>query len=171
MHKFLEIGKIINAHGVKGELKVMSLTDDPNRYKDLKSLYLNDNENLIEYEIEYVRVSGNTVWIKLLGIDSRDKALLYKNHFLLVDRKDAVTLPEDTFFICDIIGCYVYNEGDYLGQVTQVLETGSNDVYVVQTDNKKEILVPALKSVVSEVCLKEKRINVKLPEGLIDDEI
>ncbi len=171
MHKFLQIGKIAGAHGIKGELKVIPLTDDPKRYKKLKNVYINENDRMVEYRVENVRITNNTVLVKLSGIDDRDRALDYKNLFILIDRKDAVTLPEDTYFICDIIGCSVYDDGRFLGEVTEVLETGSNDVYVVRGENNQEILIPALKSVIVDVDIENKKIAAKLPEGLIDDEI
>ena len=95
-----------------------------------------------------------------------------KEHFVIIDRKDAVKLPKDTFVICDLINMNVFDhEGNKLGVLTDVLSTGSNDVYVVKNENKKEILIPALKSVVKEVCFENNKMVVELPQGLIDDEV
>lgn len=92
-----------------------------------------------------------------------------KGQELFVHRKHAVELEEDEYFICDLIGIDVYEEDKLLGQLTDVLETGSNDVYIVQDSNMREILIPALKSVVESIDIEGKRMQVKLPEGLIDD--
>ena len=87
---------------------------------------------------------------------------------MLVDRENAVSLPEDAFFICDILGAKVYDESNtLLGELVNVLGTGSNDVYVVKDSNNREILIPALKSVVKSVSVKDGRIDVTLPEGLL----
>jgi 16S rRNA processing protein RimM len=96
----------------------------------------------------------------------------YKECFVLVDRENAVKLPEDSFFICDIVGCSIFDEnGILLGELTKVLQTGSNDVYVVKDKSGKEILIPALKSVVRKVSVDQRRIDVIIPKGLLDDEV
>jgi 16S rRNA processing protein RimM len=112
------------------------------------------------------------VIVKFKGIDDMDAAEALKNLYLKVDRKSAVKLPEDAFFICDLIGCEVLEEsGRRLGMIKDVLKTGSNDVYFVEDEDKKTVLIPALKAVVREVSVKDRRMVVKLPEGLMDDEI
>lgn len=170
--KHLQIGKIVNTHGVRGELKVIPLTDDSDRFYDLDWVFVGDEAELVKYEIEYVKLVKNFVLLKLKGIDDMDWAARLKNLYVLVDRTNAVKLPEDTFFICDIIDSTVYDEnGKRLGILKDVLKTGSNDVYVVKDDSNKDILIPALKTVVKKVSVTEGKIIVKLPEGLIDNEI
>ena len=168
MNEYLQIGEILRAHGVKGELVVLPLTDDPSRFKGLKSVFIDTGEGLEANEIEYSKLSANTLYVKIKGIDDRTKAETLKGGFLLVHRSEAVSLPQYSFFICDIKGCEVYNEsGEKLGIITEVLQTGSNDVYEV-TDTKGEpLLIPALKEIFLEVDTENKKIIVRLPEGLI----
>lgn len=172
MQKYLEVGKVINTHGVRGEIKVIPLTDDPNRFYDLKEVFVEKDNSLIKHEVKWVKLFKNTVILKLSGIDSMDDAEALKNLFLKIDRKDAVTLPEDSYFISDLIDCTVYDiNGQVLGLLKDVLQTGSNDVYVVKNESGKEILIPALKSVVRRVSVSERSITVEIPEGLVDDEV
>ncbi len=172
MEKYLQIGKIANTHGVRGEIKVVPLTDDPSRYETLDWVYIDKNGKLEKTVIEGVKYFKGFVILKLKGLDNPEEAEKLKNMFLLIDRENAVKLPKDSYFVCDLIGCEVFNEqGIKLGVLSSVLETGSNDVYIVKGEGKKEILVPALKSVVLEISVKDRFIKVKLPEGLVDDEV
>lgn len=166
---YLRIGKIVNTQGIGGEVKVIPLTDDVERFNDLKYVYL-DDEKLIRMDIQYVRFHKNLVLVKFKGIDSINEAEKYKNTYMLIDRENAVKLPEGSYFICDMIGVRVYSiDGSCLGKINDIMTTGSNDVYVVKGDDG-DILIPALKSVVREINIKEDRIVVELPEGLIDNE-
>lgn len=172
MYKYLQVGKIVNTHGVSGEVKLIPLTDDPNRFDDLKWAYIEKNGVLSRYDVQGVKHTNNHVIIKFSGIGSMDEADFYRNCFVAVERENAVKLPEDSYFICDIVGCDVADEnGNLLGRITDVLKTGSNDVYVVKSETGKELLLPALKSVVRRVSLNERRIDVAVPKGLLDDEI
>lgn len=172
MLKFLEVGQIINTHGVKGEVKVYPLTDDVKRFLNLKWVYINKDNQMSKYNIQSVKFFKNLVIIKIEGINDMTHAETFKNCKLLVDRENAVKLPEDSYFICDILGCEVFEEnGQRLGVVKNVLKTGSNDVYELDSDKYKELLIPAIKSVILDVDIHNKKIIVKLPEGLIDDEI
>jgi len=170
MKDYLAVGKVANPHGVKGELRVIPLTSDLSRFDYL--LYVNTmwEGELKEFRVTSARFHKNFVLIKLKGIDNRNDAEKLKGQELLVERKHARKLDEDEYFICDIIGLEVYEDDNFLGVITDILQTGSNDVYVVENKaTKKEILLPALKSVVLEVDLDNRRMKVKLPEGL--DEI
>lgn len=172
MTDFLEVGKITGVHGLKGAFKVIPLTDDPARFKALKYVYVENNGAMERYNIEETRFARKHVIVKFRGINNVPDAENFRNKYILVDRENAVRLPENSFFICDIIGCEVYDESNsLLGKVTDVIRTGSNDVYVVKNDADREYLVPALKSVVKEVLITEKRINVIIPEGLIENEV
>lgn len=172
MQEYLEVGKIVNTHGVKGELKVIPLTDDPEkRYKKLKWVFIDKNSGLEKYTIESVKFSKRLAIVKFEEINDMTAAEGMINLFMKVDRKNAVKLPADSFFIADLIDCEVFDErGEKLGVLKDVLQTGSNDVYVVEGTNR-QILIPALKSVVKEVAVENKRMTVELPEGLMDDEV
>lgn len=176
MLNYLQVGKIINTHGVRGEVKVIPLTDDPERFKKLKDVYIVSKDNTEDSLVENsnvlticgVKISSNKIILKFKDIEKIEEAEKLKAHFIVIHRKDAVSLPEDRFFICDLEGCDVFDEADvYYGSIDRVIQTGSNDVYCVVDKNKKEILIPALKSVVKSVDIKRKKIIVKIPEGLL----
>ncbi len=172
MYEYLQVGKIANAHGLKGELKVIPLTDHIERFLELEFVYIKIDSRYIKYPVDNVRFNKNSVILKLKGIDSRGEAENYKGMFLEIDRTNAVKLPKDSYFICDITGCIVIDEnGSLLGKVVEVLQLGSNDVYVVKNHEGREVLIPALKSVVKDLSVENKTINVILPEGLIENEI
>ena len=167
MLEYLSIGQIVNIHGFKGEVKVYPLTDDMSRFKMLKEVYVEENTKLVKYEVESLKFLSNTVAVKLKGIDTEEAANKLRNFYMKVDRKSAVKLPKDSYFICDLIDLEAFDEkGLLLGTIRDVLQTGSNDVYIIKT-NGKDLLVPALKEVVKEIDLKNRKIVVQLPEGLI----
>lgn len=165
--EYFIIGKIINVHGIKGELKVMPETDDPNRFKKLKKVRVEQKGTITEYECRSARMYNDCVLLTLKGVDTREKAEALKNSVLSVPRSEAINLPEDRFFIADLIGCAVFEEtGECLGKITDVYQPGGNDVYEVVNDAGKEILIPALKQVVLSVDIGNKKIIVKLLPGL-----
>ncbi|MHB1454905.1 MAG: ribosome maturation factor RimM [Saccharofermentanales bacterium] len=167
----LRIGQITGTHGVRGEMNVLPLTDDARRFSKLKDVYIVDDsgKEILHPRIESVKYAANKVILKLEGLSDMDSALRLKSRFLAVDRADAVRLPKNSYFICDLIGCVVIDaEGLTLGSVTDVLQTGANDVYVVRRDGLKDLLIPAIKAVVREVDLDARRIIVQIPEGLLD---
>lgn len=171
MQQYFEIGKIVNTHGIRGELKIIPLTDDITRYKKLEWIYIDVNNKLQKYIVEGVKFHKQNVLLKLKDVDDMNTAESLKNSFIKIPRELAIKLPKDSYFICDIIGCEVFEENDnFLGKVVDVIETGSNDVYVVKNDKKKEILIPAIKDVVLNVNIEDGKIVVRLLEGLIDDE-
>lgn len=168
MEEYLEIGQIVNTNGLKGNLKVKPLTDEITRFEDLENVYIQKNNKLTEFKIQDVKYSKNMVLLKLEGIDNIEEAEKYRNCYLKINRKDAVELDEDSYFIVDIIGCEVYTDGqELLGKVIDVFPTGSNDVYTVKGINNNEILIPAIEDVIKDVDIKNKKIIIHLMEGLI----
>lgn len=167
--KQIEVGKIINTHGIRGEVKVLPLTDDPMRYEELDWVYIQMDGGTKKLFIKNIRYQKNNIIIKFDGIDSMNDAEKIKNKMLLIDRDRAVPLPKDTYFICDLIGLEVRTHtGDVLGNITDVFKTGSNDVYVVKNPDGKDILIPAIKDVVVEVNIDDNYMVIKPLEGLID---
>lgn len=163
---YFRIGKIINTQGLKGEVRVLPLTDDVKRFDDAKFVFI-DDQKLIKTDVEHVRYQKDLVIIKFKNIDTIEDAEKLKNTYILIDRKNAIKLSNDRYFVCDIIGLLVYSTDDcFYGEITDVIQTGSNDVYVVKNHNK-EILIPALKTVVKEIDINNGRMVVELPEGLI----
>ncbi len=167
MESLMEIGQIVNTYGIKGFVKVQPFTDDISRFEDLKSIYLQTKQGLETFEIEEVKYHKHMVLLKLKGIDDINIAEKYRNCYLKIDRKDAVTLPEDTYFIVDLLDMEVVtDEGEILGKITDVYPTGSNDIYVVKNEEGKQILLPAIGQVVKQVDLPNKKMTVHLLEGL-----
>ena len=168
LEKYLTVGRIINTHGVRGELKVMPLTSDISRFDYLKLVWLEENGKLTEHFVENARYHKNFVLLTLRGIDTMDKAQALKDCYLKVDRKHTRPLEENEYFIADLIGCRVFEKGVLLGTVTDVLQTGSNDVYVTEGDIYGEILIPAIEQVIRKVDVESGEILVELPEGLVE---
>ncbi|MDK2822153.1 MAG: rRNA processing protein RimM [Clostridia bacterium] len=163
----IKIGQILTTHGHKGEVKVFPLTDDPNRFDDLKFVFLNLPDGYTKMHINSVKYHKNFVILKLKEITDMSAAEKLRNIYICVQEEQLITLPEDHYFIFQLIGLEVYENEKYLGKVKDVIQTGSNDVYIVQ-GNKKEVLIPALKTVVKNIDLQTKKMFVELPEGLVD---
>lgn len=165
-YKYFRVGKIVNTHGIKGEVRIIPLTDDITRFERLKQVFTDDDDH-DALDIEYVKYHKNFVIIKFKGINSINEAEKYKNTYILVDRENFIKLPVGSYFIADIIGLHVIDiNGEQLGIISDVISTGSNDVYIVKGD-ADEILIPALKSIVREINVCEGRMTVELPEGLV----
>lgn len=168
MQEFLEIGKIVNSYGIKGFMKVVPYTDDITRFNQLKNIYIEKNSKRIPFRIEKVKYQKNLVLLKLEGINDINDIEQYKNCYIKIDRKDAIKLPKDTYFITDLIGLEVYtDENILLGNVIDIFPTGSNDVYVVKDELGKQVLLPAISEVIQSIDLKNKKIVVHLIPGLI----
>lgn len=169
MQERLKIGQIVNTVGLKGFVRVVPYTDDNKRFELLESVYLVDKKHYKKYDIEDVKYQKNLVLLKFRNINDINSAEELKNLYIEIDRKDAVKLPENTYFIVDLIGLDVVNVDNnaLLGKIEDVFSTKSNDVYVVKNDEGKQILIPAIKSVVKNVDLENKKVTVKLIEGLI----
>lgn len=168
MEEYLEIGQIVNTNGLKGLLKVKPLTDDIRRFEELETVYIQKGSNLVEFKIQEVKYIKSMVLLKLEGIDDINEAEKYKNLYIKINRKDAVELKKNSYFIVDIINCEVYtDENEFLGKVVDVFPTGSNDVYTIKNSEGKEILLPAISEVIKNVDIPNKKIVVHLMEGLI----
>lgn len=167
MSDLLQVGVITSTHGVRGEVKVFPTTDDPARFKKLKQVILDDGKQQIDLEIASVKFFKNMVILKFKGIDNINDVEKYRRATLLVTRENAVPLAENEYFIADLIGLSaVSDEGEELGSITDVLQTGANDVYVVTTPQKEEILVPAIRECILAVDLDARRMQIHLLPGL-----
>lgn len=169
MEQFLRVGVISSTHGVRGEVKVYPTTDGPERFEELEAVLLDTGGGHLRLEIEHVKYFKNQVILKFKGYDSINDIEHYKGKDLLISREDAVPLGENENYIGDLLGMTVVtDEGELLGELKDVLETGANDVYVVETPGKKEILLPAIRDCILEVDVEEKRMLVHVMEGLLD---
>lgn len=168
MENFLEIGQIVNSYGIKGQMKIVPFTDNIERFSDLKTIYIQIGKQLEEFNIEDVKYNKNNVLIKLEGINNINDTEKFKNCYVKINRKDAVKLPKDTYFIVDLIGLEVFTEENlYLGKIIDVFPTGSNDVYVVKDELGKQILLPAISKVIKHVDITNKKMIVNLIKGLV----
>lgn len=168
MEKQLQVGVISSTHGIRGEVKVFPTTDDPARFKQLKRVYLETGREQIPLEIQGVKFFKQFVIVKFKGIDNINDIERYKGKSLMIDREDAVDLSEDEYYIADMIGMEVYLEdGSFFGSLKEVMETGANDVYIVDSTEHGEVLLPAIKDCILEINIEENRMIVHLMEGLI----
>jgi len=169
MVEYFEIGFIANTHALKGEIKVKPYTENPKRFEELKQILIDLKGNLVTYDIEQVRYQKDMVLLKLKTIDSIEEAEKLKNHYIKIPRNQAKELEEGEYFIADLIGCEVY-ENELIGVLDDIFTAGGGDVYVIKRKEKKDLLLPALNSVIKNVDIGNKRIDVEIPRGL-DDEV
>lgn len=164
MKDILRVGKIVNTHGLKGEVKVIPLTDDPKRYNELEFVLIDG----IERKIQGCKYQKDRVIVKVEGIDTIEEAEKYKNKYMEIPREYAVPLEEDTYYIADIIGCNVFDtNGKDLGEVYDVIQTKNNDVYWIR--KPKELLIPVLLDIVTNIDVENRKITIR-PVGEWQDE-
>lgn len=163
----LHCGKIVNTHGISGEIKMLYYADSPDFFSNVKKLYLKNGEEL---KVKSVKPHKGALILRTDGIDSIEKAEKLKNMDVYIKREDAPPLPVGRYYIKDIIGLYVYLDNrSLLGKVSDVFATGSNDVYDVLNENGKHFYIPVIDEVVKNIDIKGGRIDITPIEGLIDD--
>lgn len=163
------IGYILKPQGLKGEVKVESVTPYLERFNRLDRVFLQLKEKKQAYSIENVRVSDRFVYLKFAEINSRDDAELLRTAEVLIEEKDLIQPAQDEYFIHDLIGCQVISENnDVIGVLSDVVQMSSNDVYVVKNGEGIEILIPATKEIVKRVNVGQKQIIIHVLEGLLD---
>lgn len=168
MEKFLQVGVISSTHGIKGEVKVFPTTDDVNRFKRLKEVHLDTGKEQIILHPESVKFFKQFVILKFKEFNSINDIEAYKGKSLYVDREHAVRLRKDEFFIADLIGLSVEtDEGEDFGIMKDVMQTGANDVYIVERTNGDEVLLPAIKECVKEIDIENGKITVHIMDGLL----
>ncbi|MCI8373134.1 MAG: ribosome maturation factor RimM [Lachnospiraceae bacterium] len=167
MENLLQVGGIANTHGIRGEVKVFPTTDDPKRFCELDKVKLDTGRGYLELEIEHVKFFKQFVILKFKGIDNINDIEKYKGKGLWITREQAVELEEDEYFIMDLIGIPVYNEDmQKIGCMKDVMTTGANDVYIIEKEDGRELLLPAIKECILEVNIQEHYIKVHVMEGL-----
>ena len=167
MEDLLQVGVITTTHGIRGEVKVFPTTDDPRRFEALPSLLLDTGKELCELEIQRVKYFKQFVILKFKDVDDINEIEPYKGKSLYVTRDMAVPLGENEYYIADLIGMEVFLEdGSLFGRIKDVMETGANDVYIVQTQGK-EVLIPAIKDCIRQVDVKENKMVIHLLKGLV----
>lgn len=168
MEQLLQVGVIASMHGVRGEVKVFPTTDDVTRFKKLKKVILDAGKEQIPLEVEGVKFFKQFAILKFKGIDNINDIEKYKGKPLLVERKDAVKLKKDEYFIADMVGIEVFTEDqEKLGTLKDVIETGANDVYAVELMDGGEVLIPAIKQCILDVDIEGRKMTVHLLDGLM----
>lgn len=167
MKKMLRVGKIANTHGIKGDIKVIPLTDYMERFEELEWVYMDDYEE--KFYIQNVKYKKNTVILSFKGYDDINLVEKFKNKYIFIDDTQRRKLPADTYYIADIIGLDVYNiKNEYIGKVKDIIQTGPNEVYVIKGDDNKEIMIPSVKEFIPEISLKEGKVVINPIEGMIE---
>jgi 16S rRNA processing protein RimM len=168
---FLPVGKIVGAHGVKGNLKIYSYAESVSVFKPGSSILVSRAGKIEKnYTIKWVKPHGKSILLSFKGIENRNAAEALIGSELFIDRTALPELEEGVYYWVDIIGLSVFTaDNRYIGRVESIMATGSNDVFVVKDpkkENQNETLIPAIESVVLEIDFEHKRIRVNLPEGL-----
>lgn len=171
LKSYLEIGKIVSTHGIRGEVRVQPWCDSPDFMKKFKTLYFDKNGEK-SVAVKACRPHGNVVILQLEGIDSVEKAQMLRNKILFMNRKDA-KLPKGDYFIQDLVDCTVVDADDEAisyGILTDVSQTGANDVWHITDKSGREFLIPAIKSVVVSTDVENGIIKIRPLKGIFDDE-
>ena len=167
MEQFLQVGVISSTHGIRGEVKVFPTTDDPARFKKLKIVLLDTGKELTELEVQSVKFFKQFVILKFRGIDNINDIEIYKGKSLLVPREAAVELEENEYYIADLIGMEVVTDEGEFGILRDVMETGANEVYIIDSKEHGEVLIPAIRDCILDVDVENRRMKIQLMDGLI----
>lgn len=174
MTELYQVGAITQTHGIRGEVKVFPMTDDVSRFKNMKELILDTGKEQIVLEVTSARPQKNLVILKFKGIDNINDVEKYKGCGLFVTKENRVKCKKDEYFIADLIGLRAIDEeGEAFGNISDVIQTGANDVYVVTTKQGEEVMIPAIKDCILEVSVEEQDgqagyVRIHLLPGLLD---
>lgn len=160
---FIEIGKIVNTHGLRGHLKVEPWCDSIETFEYLDKVYIKSEE----YEIESVKPHKGIFLLKLKLLDDINDVEKFKGSVVFACCDDMPPLEDGVYYIKDILGLKVYDKGEYIGEIYDWIETGSKNVYVVKRDGKSDVLFPAVDEMIEKIDAENKIMYVNLPEGLI----
>ncbi len=168
MSSLVSIGRIVKSRGVKGEFIVLPLTFSLERFDDVSRVCIKLDDEIREFTIEYSKPYGRTIIMKLREINSPEDAAALRGGHLVVPEEESPPLPDGVYYYYQIIGLKVFTvDGVYIGRVTDIIETGSNDVYVVR-DEGKEYLIPAIRDVIREIDIRNKKIIISPEAGLLE---
>lgn len=166
---YLKIGLILKPQGIRGEVKVLPLTDDPNRFIGLKNAFISEDKRPVK--IMEARISKDSVYLFLEKVYDRNSAEGLRGQYLYIDREHAVKLPEGRYFIADLIGCTVISlNGDEIGVLQDVMQPGANDVYIVKRPDGSELLIPVVDAFIKDINIREKKITADA-SMLVEEEI
>lgn len=168
MQDILQVGAVTSTHGLAGEVKVFPTTDDPKRFRKLKRVLIDTGKEMKELEVTGVKFFKQMVILKFRDHNRIEDVMGYKGKALYVTRENAVKLKKNEYFIADLIGMQVFTEnGNLLGKLTDVLQTGANDVYEVSMEDGKTVLIPAIRQCILDVDTAGEKMTVHLLEGLL----
>lgn len=166
---YIYIGRVANTHGVRGGVKVFPTTDDISRFKLLKTIVLEDTKGKdTEYKILGLKYAGQFPILQLEGVDDMASALLLKQSIVKIPKEEALPLGEDEFYVEDLIGIEIFENNEQIGVLKDVMFTGSNEVYIIDMLDGRELLLPAIKDCVLKVSLLKKRMDVHVMKGLLE---
>ena len=166
MKEYIKVGKIVNTHGIKGCVKCISLTDDMERFDELEYIYTEKDGKKRKINNSWYR--KGLIFLELEDIDDMDTAESFRDTYISIFDDQLRELPEDSYYLFDLEGMEVYStEGEYIGKISYVYQTGANDVYEI-VNKDKSFLIPAVKEVVKEVNVKEKKMVIHVIEGLLE---
>lgn len=170
MDELYQVGAITQTHGVKGEVKVFPMTDDVSRFKNMKELILDTGKEKVMLEVTNARPQKNLVILKFKGIDNINDVEKYKGCGLFVTKENRVKCEKNEYFVADLIGLLVVtDQGEELGTLSDVISTGANDVYAVETARAKELLIPAIKQCILNIDIEGRTMKVHLLDGLREE--
>ena len=168
MEDLLKVGVITTTHGVRGEVKVYPTTDEPERFLELDYVLLDTGRELRKLEIKNVKFFKNLVILKFKGVDNINDIEKYKGRDLWIPREEGQELEEDEYYIADLLGMsVVLVDGQEFGTLKDVMETGANDVYIIDSAEHGEVLLPAIKECILDVDLEKNVMTIHLMKGLI----
>ena len=169
MEDLLRVVVITQTHGIRGEVKVFPTTDDPMRFKKLKACVIQLKRETVQLEVQSVKFFKQYVILKFKGYDNINDIEQFVKKDLMVTRDNAVKCEPGEYFICDLIGLKVVtDDGKELGTLTEVLETGANNVYEVTTTNGKQVLIPVIDECILAHDMEAKTVTVHLLDGLLE---
>ncbi|NTW71986.1 MAG: 16S rRNA processing protein RimM [Eubacteriaceae bacterium] len=164
---YMVVGKIVAPHGIKGEMKVMPITDDMERFDDLKEVYIEIEGARETFKVDKVRYHKNMVLITFKEIRDRNQTERLKNKYIEIDRKDARELDEGRYYIVDLIGIDIMENGQKIGILKDIIQSGGADLYIIQTP-EKELMLPATHENIGDIDIEAGIMHVNIPEGIWD---
>lgn len=169
MGEKVRVGQIVNTQGLRGDVRVYPLTDYKERFEELEHVYLEDNGDE-KLEIEKIRYKNQLVLLKFKGLNNINDVEKFKDKYLVIEKEDMRDLPKDTYYISDLLGSEIIDQDDScIGKLIDVIQNAAQDIYVVENKiNKKKIFIPVVKEFVKEVNTQDKKIRVKLIEGMVE---
>lgn len=163
----LEAGKIVNTHGLRGEVKVVPWTDYPDDFENIEYVYVKKKTGEEKLHISSIKYQKNNLIIKFAEIKDINEAELYKNLVLYVERDMLGELPEGVYYIADLLGSKIITtDGEEIGEIADVFNTGANDIYDVKREGKKNMLIPVIDEIVKNIDIEKKIITIEMMEGL-----